>query len=207
MNNNIRYDLQLYPRIPNKNVVHDERYNPETYVSIQHKVNTDPLFEEKYFEKLIKDGWVALKDINNIFFLPAGKTFKYRLNGNSLSRAPEGTFRSGGWIIGKNEDDPENNNQYILYKAYNGIVFPLQLNDILEIYIKNPKKEKPIFKKPTNITNYPVYLFSSETNKDEIVHYAKDEAHRTRFMNTLKYQRARATQDWSWSIVFINNIN
>ena len=32
-------DLQLYPRIPDKKTIHDPRYNPDTYISIQTHVD------------------------------------------------------------------------------------------------------------------------------------------------------------------------
>ena len=38
---NIRTDLQLYSRIPDPKTIHDERYNPNTYISVQSKVNND----------------------------------------------------------------------------------------------------------------------------------------------------------------------
>ena len=141
MSNKIKPELQLYPRKIDPKTVNDERYDENSYVSIQSKVNNDPNFEKKYINKIIEDGWVALRNITDIFLYPKGRSFKYRLNGESLSGAPEGTFRSGGWLIGKNEDDPDNNDKYILYKGYNGVIFPLQIKDILEIYIKSPARD------------------------------------------------------------------
>jgi len=64
---NIRTDLQLYSRIPDPKTIHDERYNPNTYISVQSKVNNDSEFENLYLDKLIKDGWVSLRSIQDIF--------------------------------------------------------------------------------------------------------------------------------------------
>jgi hypothetical protein len=202
MSNKIKPELQLYPRKIDPKTVNDERYDENSYVSIQSKVNNDPNFEKKYINKIIEDGWVALRNITDIFLYPKGRSFKYRLNGESLSGAPEGTFRSGGWLIGKNEDDPDNNDKYILYKGYNGVIFPLQIKDILEIYIKSPARERGVFKRPLQVTNYPVYLYNNQSGKNEIVYYGKDNSQRHRFMNTIKYKKAYATGNWSWSIVF-----
>ena len=77
--------------------------------------------------QLTDRGWVTLAnhhDIKNP--LMRGRHFKYRLNGKSLSNADAGTFRSGGIIIGLGNDNDPN---YILYKAYNGCIFSLQLSD------------------------------------------------------------------------------
>ena len=42
----IKEELQLYPHIPDPKTKHDERYNPNTYISIQSLVNYDPEFED-----------------------------------------------------------------------------------------------------------------------------------------------------------------
>ena len=196
--------LQLYPHSIDPKTKHDTRYNPETYISIQTKVNYDPEFEKDYIAKIVSEGWVALKKVEDILIFPQGRPFKYRLNGNSLSGAPEGTFRSGGWLIGRNEND----NNYILYKGYNGVIFSLQIKDILEVYIKSPKREIPTFKKPDlNFkTNFHVTLPDPETDEDIIIYYAKDKYHKERFINSVKYRKALALGMWSWSTVFNNEI-
>ena len=154
---------------------------------------------------MVEDGWVSLKHNKDIFLYPKGKQFKYRLNGDSLSGAPEGTFRSGGYLIGKNENErKEKINDYILYKGYNGAIFPLQIKDIQDIYIKVPSKDKPSFKIPAIITNFPVSLYNKETGKYEIVYYAKDNNHKNRFMNSVKYKKAFSTGLWSWSILIFD---
>jgi hypothetical protein len=206
LSDKIRHDLQLYTHIPDKKTRHDERYDPNTYVSIQSKVNSDSEFEKKYISKLAVDGWVALNNIKDIFLFPKGKPFKYRLNGDSLSSAPEGTFRSGGWFIGKNLDNPENNDKYIMYKGYNGVIFSLQIKDILEVYIKSTKREISTFKKPASITKYPIYLIDNLTKKKVVVYYARDKFAQNRFENSYKYKLALATGQWSWSAVFNNDI-
>lgn len=202
--NYIRNDLQIHPHIPDPKTKHDTRYDPQNYISVQSKVNHNPLYEKKYIEKIVSDGWVSLRKVEDILIFPKGRSFKYRLNGESLSGAPEGTFRSGGWILGRNLEDPENNMKYILYKGYNGAIFSLQIKDLLEVYVKSSKREIPVFKKPDKNykTNYPVYLTDNKTNKDYIVYYAKDIYNKNRFMNTTKYKKALAFGVWSWSVVF-----
>lgn len=204
----IRSDLQLYPRIPDPSTKHDSRFD-SNYLSVQYRVNNDPEFEEKYIEKLVADGWVALKNVRDLLLYPKGRYFKYRLNGKSLSKAPEGTFRSGGQFFGRNENetDPEKYDNYILYKAYNGCIFCLQFSDILEVYIKSPVKERSVFKKPDpkSKSNFPVTLEDPNTGQEVVVYYGKDRNQQIRFMNSMKYQKARATGNWSWSVVFDNN--
>jgi hypothetical protein len=135
-----------------------------------------------------------------------GKYFKYRLNGNGMSKAEKGTFRSGGIIVGKDEE----NGEYINYKSFNGSIFPLQLKDILEIYIKDPsdttrrvKKEKVyrktvLFNEVGPTTNFPVYLKSKITENNIVVYYARDAGRARIFMDTLKFKYARDTQDWDF---------
>lgn len=200
----IRNDLQLYPRIPDVRTKHDTRYDPNTYISIQSKVNNNESFENMYISKIVSDGWVALKNTKDILLFPRGRSFKYRLNGESLSGEKEGTFRSGGWLLGRNIEDPENNDKYIMYKGYNGAIFSLQIKDLLEVYVKSSKKEIPVFKKPDiNFkTNFPIYLEDPETKKQIIIYYAKDEFNKKRFISSIKYKKAQALGKWSWSVVF-----
>lgn len=204
MADNIKPELQMYPHSTDPKTTHDTRYNPDTYISIQTKVNNDEEYEKQYIAKLVSEGWVALKHPKDIQIYPKGRSFKYRLNGDSLSGAPEGTFRSGGWLIGKNLEDRDNNDKYIMYKGYNGAVFSLQIKDLLEVYVKSAKRDVSVFKKPDlNFrTNYPVYLPDPETGKQLIVYYAKDENQRRRFMNTVKYKKALNSEMWLWSAVF-----
>lgn len=201
MDNKIKPHLQKYPHIPDEKTKHDPRFNNK-YISIQDKVNNDSEFEKKYFKKLVDDGWVALKNVEQIFIYPSGKLFKYRLNGNSLSNVDEGTFRSGGFLIGKNMDDPDNNHKYFLYKAFNGAIFSLQIKDILEIYIKSKKKDVINFKVPHKITKFPVFL-KSTINDDFIpVYYARDSFDQNRFINSLKYKKALNSGFWSFNQSF-----
>ena len=200
--NYILDELQMYKHEIDPKTKHDTRYSPDTYISIQTMVNNDSDFEKKYIAKIVSEGWVSLKKVEDILIFPKGRPFKYRLNGKSLSGAPEGTFRSGGWLIGRNEND----SNYILYKGYNGAIFSLQIKDIGEIYIKSPKREIPVFKKPDLDfkTNFYATLPDPVTNKQTIIYYAKDKYHLDRFMNSVKYKKALALGMWSWSCVFNN---
>jgi hypothetical protein len=204
MANNINPELQMYPHVPDLKTKHDTRYDPDRYISVQTKVNNDVKFEKEYIAKLVSEGWVALKNPEDIHAYPKGRSFKYRLNGESLSGAPEGTFRSGGWLLGKNLQDREHNDKYVMYKGYNGAIFSLQIKDLLEVYVKSSKRDVAVFKKPDyNFrTNYPVYLPDPETGKKVIVYFARDEYHKQRFMNTSKYKKAYNSEVWSWSAVF-----
>jgi len=203
----IRPELQLYDRTCDYNVKHAKGFNPYRYISIQDRVNGDPEFEIAYINKLASEGWFKLEDNRSILMNEMkGRHFKYRLNGNGLSNAEKGTFRSGGIIIGKKEEGDE----YIMYKAYNGCLFPLQIKDIEEIYIKDPnvkidgnKKERIIrktvfFTEPEYETKFPVYLQSRLTGDNIAIHYAKDNYKRDRFIASKKYQYAFRTGDWGF---------
>jgi hypothetical protein len=203
----IRPELQLYDRTCDYNVKHAKGFNPYRYISIQDRVNGDPEFEIAYINKLSSEGWFKLEDNRSILMNEMkGRHFKYRLNGNGLSNAEKGTFRSGGIIIGKKEEGDE----YIMYKAYNGCLFPLQIKDIEEIYIKDPnvkidgnKKERIIrktvfFTEPEYETKFPVYLQSRLTGDNIVIHYAKDNYKRDRFIASKKYQYAFKTGDWGF---------
>ena len=45
-----------------------------------------------------------------------------------------------------------NDVKYIMYKAYNGAIFSLQIKDLLEVYIKSHKRDVAVFKKDGTIT-------------------------------------------------------
>ena len=163
-----------------------------------------------YIDKLISEGWYKLQDNRSILSDEMkGRHFKYRLNGKSLSGAQKGTFRSGGIVIGRSDEDTEG--KYIMYKAYNGRLFPLQINDILVIYTKDPsikiegsKKERTVsktvfFTRPGGITKFPVFLMS-ELNGERIpIYYGKDKYAQERFAASKKYQYALKTGDWEFS--------
>ena len=187
-------ELQLYERIPDKYIKHSKNFDNLTYLSIQDKVNSDPEFEEYYMNKLINEGLVKLKNNEDILKFPPGETFKYRLNGNSLPNANEGTFRSGGFLIGKKE----NSEEYILYKAFNGCIFSLQIKDIQEVYVKDKNKIFIKFNYPEKITNYPVYLQNPITNERVVVYYARSPSAQERFKNSLKYKTALNTLNWGF---------
>jgi hypothetical protein len=203
----IRPELQMYDRTPDYNTKHAKGFNPNRYISIQDRVNNDPEFEISYINKLVNEGWFKLED-NRSILKPEmrGRHFKYRLNGRGLSMPEKGTFRSGGIVIGKKEDSED----YIMYKAYNGCLFPLQINDIEEVYVKDPnvkiegnKKERVInktvfFKEPEHETKFPVFLKSRFTGDDIVVHYAKDNYKRDRFIASKKYEYAFKTGDWGF---------
>lgn len=202
----VNTDLQKYERIPTE-TRHARGFNPRTYKSIQDNVNNDPEFEINYINKLINEGWVKLatpKELLNPEL--RGRFFKYRLNGKGLSDAGRGTFRSGGIIVGKKDS-----NDYIMYKAFNGCLFPLQIADVLEVYMKDPnkkveKKTKELmpnttvyFKEPSRPTNYPIYLPSKLTGKDILVKYARDTVEKRQFMSSAKFLHAQKTRNWEFS--------
>ena len=200
----IKYDLQEYERVPDMNTKHRADFNPRTYRSIQDQVNGSKEFEAYYINKLVEEGWFKLDDNNMILDDKLkGRHFKYRLNGKSMSREESGTFRSGGIIVGKNKED-EN---YLMYKAYNGCLFPLQLKDIQDIYIKDPNvkieaSKKPhvikgtvYFKKPEMITDYKVTL--PKEGKNVLVFSGRNKYSADRFKSTKKFEYALKTGDWA----------
>ena len=203
----VNHDLQKYDRTPDYNIKHATGFNPFRYISIQDRVNNDEEFETAYINKLIADGWFKLEDNRSVLKNEMkGRHFKYRLNGNGLSGAKRGTFRSGGIIIGKKEEGDD----YIMYKAYNGCLFPLQMNDVQEIYVRDPnikiegnKRERIIkntvfFKEPEFVTKFPVFLESPLTGENIAIHYAKDNYKRERFKMSNKYKYAFRTGDWGF---------
>jgi hypothetical protein len=201
-------NLQEYERKPDFNTKHRPDFNPRNYKSIQDRVNSDPEYEISYIDKLISDGWYKLQEIRSILSEEMkGRHFKYRLNGKSLSGAEKGTFRSGGMIIGRSNDDKIG--KYVMYKAYNGCIFPLQLNDVFEIYTRDPaikipgsKKETSIsktvfFTQPTTATLFPVHLLSNLNGEKVIIYYGRDKYSQNRFTQSKKYEYALRTGDWA----------
>jgi len=187
--------LQLYERIPNKFVKHQDGFNPSTYKSIQDRVNEDPAFEEQYISQLIEDGWVKLKNNSSILYYPAGSSFKYRLNGNSISKIDAGTFRSGGFLIGP----PPDSKEYILYKAFNGCIFPLQIKDIDEVYVKDITQKIVKFNRPTKEpTNNVAYLPHPTTKELIPVYYGDKPKDVKRFTSSQKFQTALKYNKWTF---------
>lgn len=186
--------LQLYERIPDKYIKHKEGFTPGNYLSIQDRVNNDPDFEQAYFQDLINKGWVKLANNSDILYYPPGETFKYRLNGTGISKTEEGTFRSGGFIVGK----PLDSNEYILYKAYNGCIFPLQIKDIQDVYVKDIRQQTLIFNRPGEQTNNPVYLPHPETDEPIVVYYGKKPKDSRNFQSTKKFQTALKYGKWKF---------
>lgn len=203
-------NLQMYERKEDINTVHRPDFNPRRYNSIQDRVNSDPDYEKKYIDKLISEGWYKLQDNRSILSDEMkGRHFKYRLNGKSLSGAQKGTFRSGGIVVGRSNEDTEG--KYIMYKAYNGRLFPLQISDILVIYTKDPsikiegsKKEQGIYRKvffnrPGGYSRFPVFLMSELNGENIPIYYGKDKYAQERFAASKKYQYALKTGDWDFS--------
>ena len=189
----IKEDLQEKPRIPDVHTKHNINYDPKTYISIQERVNSDLDYEKMYIDKLINDGWAKLQNNESILEPELkGQHFKYRLNGKSLSEAEKGTFRSGGFIIGMKDND----RKYILYKAYNGSIFPVQIKDLDEIYIKDPEKEIIKVTRPTKVTNYPVFI--RVNNIPTIIYYGNGEADRQKFMDGNKYNKILNGIRWTF---------
>ena len=186
--------LQLYERIPDKYIKHKKDFHPDNYNSIQDRVNNDPDFEKQYFDDLVDKGWVKLVNNTDILYYPPGDTFKYRLNGNSIAKTEEGTFRSGGFIVGK----PLDSNDYILYKAYNGCIFPLQIKDIQEIYVKDIKAQTMTFNQPNEPTNNPVYLPHPITQEPIVVYYGQKPKDSKKFKTTKKFQAALKYGKWKF---------
>ena len=186
--------LQVYERIPDKYIKHKDGFSPSNYISIQDRVNSDPEFEHTYFQDLILKGWVKLADATQILYYPPGHTIKYRLNGNGISKVEPGTFRSGGFLVGK----PLDSDKYILYKAYNGCIFPLQLDDIQDIYVKDLSKQITTFNFPSRITNHPVYLPHPITHTPTVVYYGSRPNDVKKFKNTLKFKLAEKNENWAF---------
>jgi hypothetical protein len=187
--------LQLYERIPDENTTHSVNFDPSNYKSIQDKVNNDPQFEKEYFDKLVDEGWVKLKNVEDLLYYTPGKTFKYRLNGTSLSGAEKGIFRSGGFFVGKSLESDD----YILYKAYNGCIFPLQIKDLQTVYVQDPSKKIIKFNYPIKETNHPVYLPDPISGNPVIVYYARRPNEATKFQQTPKFKQALRTNNWTFA--------
>jgi hypothetical protein len=189
-------NLQLYERIPDQNTTHKTDFNPYTYYSIQDRVNNDTHFQQIYFQQLTQQGWVKLLNNQDILRYPPGSTFKYKLNGNGLSKATHGTFRSGGFLL-----PPTDSDLYINYKAFNGCIFPLQLSDVLEFYVKDPSKEIVTFNPPKQPTKHVAYLTHPNTKLPTPVYYANKPKDLKAFTNTNKFKKALRYGNWQFKTI------
>ncbi len=193
------------------------RQPPSNYESIQKYINgnSGEIVEERlelYLSKLLERGHYKIKP-EEIFGIVIGSKISYITKDNK--------WRSGGFLVsvhdsftryGENEEDiviDENSvaKQYILYKAFNNAVFSLQLEDIVEFWIKNKSNrvrrakakepnQKEIFKIPKKETKYPVYLLN-DNGDHVVVYYARDNHVKYRFMNSMKFERA-SEEGWTF---------
>lgn len=106
-------------------------YNPTTYVSIQERVNSDPLFRKQYFSKLNNEGWEELEDPTDILKLRSNTQIKYILAPHKRNGPNDFGFRSGGFY-----QRPGENRKFIYFKGFNKTVFQLNFLDIENLYIK-----------------------------------------------------------------------
>lgn len=176
---------QLYERVPDSGIQHSESFVGGGYVSIQDRVNSDSDYSSRYFSQLSSDGWRSFGSIR-LLDVPVGTHFKYRLIDKNL-------FRSGGFKV----NNYDNSNDYILYKAFNGCIFPLQLSDVKEFYIKDENSCAVYFNRPGVRTAHSVSLRNS-SGEMEVVYYARRPADANKFSQTKKFLRAQRTGLWSF---------
>lgn len=143
-----------------------------------------------------ENGWKeVVKSKDNIGSIKPSTQIRY------LIRDEDGLkFRTGGFFVRfyDQEDDPNLTDSYILYATHvRGVNRTLQYGNFEKMYMKEKVKKvkvsklegKVIYKRPTNETNYPVYL-KDEDGEDVVVYYAISKSKIDQFMNTNKYKRA-----------------
>lgn len=201
--------------------------NVQDYINIGPNKTVDESRLKNMLNFMTKNGWVILKNneieyydfkprdlikyvtndkpenggIRNITYQDTGEsdTVSY---GSSANK-----FRSGGWIIAKDGQviEGDEGKKYIMYKPHNlsQPPIPIQLENIRELYVfsadylEDLKSKRPVtFNKLGPETKYPVYILN-KNGENVLVHYAKDESNRKKFMNTKKFKRA-LNAGWSF---------
>lgn len=108
-------------------------YNPNTYVSIQDRVNNNPEFRKQYFAKLAQEGWEELEDPTDIMKLCSNTQIKYILKCHKRKDQHDFGFRSGGFY-----QRPGETHKFIYFKGFNKSIFTLGFDDIENLYVKQP---------------------------------------------------------------------
>jgi|LauGreDrversion4_2_1035121.scaffolds.fasta_scaffold373042_3 hypothetical protein len=111
-------------------------YNPNTYVSIQERVNTNPDYREKYFSKMGREGWYKLEDKTDILKLPSNTQIKYIIAPHKRINPKDFGFRSGGFY-----QAPGENRKFITFKGFNKTIYTLHFADIENLYVKQISEE------------------------------------------------------------------
>jgi len=178
-----------------------QRNQDADYVSWQSKINIEPggTINDEVLQDYLEDNYEEIRP-KNIGKLGAGSRIAYVTKTNK--------WRSGGWFIRIEEstEDADGNQFdkpkiYALYKSFNNAVFSIQVEDVKMFYtrILKPKviiKKMIYFKRPEQITNFPVFLVNREG--DEVpVYFARDSAERKKITERTKYQQAAEDPD-SW---------
>lgn len=106
-------------------------YDPNTYVSIQELVNTNPDYRDKYFTKMGNEGWCKLEDKTDILKLPSNTQIKYIIAPHKRLNTKDFGFRSGGFY-----QAPGENRRFITFKGFNKTIYTLNFGDIETLYVK-----------------------------------------------------------------------
>lgn len=192
------------------------------YPNIQVAVNTGPggKINQEMLDMVVeyqkKEGWFELT-LDEIILINPGDRIRYTTNDNSpdpksslrvaendkyptaFLEAPRRKFRTGGWCISIHPEE-----RYILYKPHAPGACPQSIQyDFVDRLFYLPRggeaskgKRKPIkFKRPTNVTNFPVMI--EDKNGEQVpVYYGKDNYARRKFMET---ERFKIAQESGWS--------
>lgn len=196
------------------------------YPNIQEAVNTgpngtiNPQMFNMVWEYMKKEGWHEINDLSNATHLiEPGFRIRYITNEappepSSTKRiaendrydslfveAPRNKFRTAGWCISVNSEEE---NPYILYRPHVASIGPqsIQYRYISRLFYL-PRggeatrcRKKVKYKKPTEATDFPVYL--KDSNGELVtVYYARNSAIQKRFTSTEKYKRA-IKYGWEW---------
>ncbi len=144
-------------------------------VSIQSLINHNNKINYEMLNDYIAHS--GLVEVNDFDLVRPGDAIKY------IRTTEDGNDKFvNAWVCVQNNPD------YFLYKWWNNTIWSLQKNEIVKLYykplVKKSKKEKPIeFKKPAD-TGIEIYI------GDTLVHRARDNYSKNKFMSTDKYKRA-----------------
>ena len=162
---------------------------------------------------MFNNGWdeVNLEDLRNEHTFPLSGRDQLRYL--TIDDTGKIKYRSGGFFLKcifpgetttnkTTQDTQEVDSAFIVYLAHNMETISLQLDNINRMYVKKFVKKRSskrapkivdasiIFKRPGEITKYPVMIPSADNKESHIIYYAKNNYERTRFIERPKFRQA-----------------
>ncbi len=167
---------------------------PEEYVSVQKFINNhnnkiDPKRLNVYLETLIKRNFYKIESNKFNIDVKPGTRMCYITN--------DFKWRSGGWLVDIKRNI-DNDKLYILYKGFGGKIISLQVEDVMEFWLKDKEpvkkkskkknlEKKSIYDNPGLKTNFPI-IVKDDLGQDVVLVYCRDNDKKRKVLESKKFK-------------------